>query len=640
MVTKVFTSLKEAQKVPQEVREFSLDCYREKNIRVLPEFPNLEALTVIYYDTKQIDQILPKLKGLKRLTLSWGEKYFPESIFSLKELEHLEVSHSPLKITPPQINSLQSLKYLNLSYLQLKKLPIQLFDLTQLNHLILENNKLESIPDAIANLKKLKFISLYNNLLKELPTEFALLPLEGISLGFNPVIDLSGLTDKNLKELFKQFIKREIPLQRRALYFQLLLRNFKKAEKVAGNASILTGLNGFIPEIRLNAAKYFYESFENPFEKSAEELQQFAFCIVGQVRNYHQAEIQEVLKKRGITLHTDIRKSTTHIILGELPRKKLYKALKSGKKLVASGHLTDFIHRLKGYYLMKEDPETELIAGKVLRLLESKEEANQKLALELALGGGLHPTFMYEIILLYIWNKNSEIKKIAEQILEKHLPADTFLEIKTHQKIFDVYPNEETLAEYLNNICGKKLDPNELGIRMYRKNQRGRLFCLRYPKSFVEVCKDEIQHNVLSINDLNLKKIHNSIAELSQLKFLYANHNYLSELPPSLNKLNSLYYLYLHNNAFREFPQVLLSMKNLKKLSLNSNRIEKIPKAIDQMLNLEQLHLKSNKITTIPSRITNLKKLKVLTLSKNPIAQDITMIEELRHALPNCHIRV
>ena len=640
MITKVFTSLKEAQKTPHEVREFSLDCYREKNIRALPEFTNLEVLTVIYYDVKQIDQIIPQLKGLKKLTLSWGEKHFPESIFSLRELEYLEISHSPLKVIPPQINTLQSLKHLNLSYLQLKRLPVQLFDLTQLNHLILENNKLESIPDAITQLKELKVISLYNNLLKELPTPLALLPLENISLGFNPVIDLSGLTDKSLKELFRQFNKRNTPPQKRALYFQLLLKNFKKAEKVAGNTTLLPGLNGFLPEIRLNTAKYFYENFENPFAKPSVDLQQLAFCIVGQVRNYHQTEIQEVLNKQGITLHTDIRKSTTHIILGELPRKKLYKALESGKKLVASGHLTDFIHQLKGYYLMNEDPETDMIAGKVLRLLANKEEANQKLALELALGGGLHPAFMYEIILLYIWNKNSDFKKIAELILERHLPADTFLEIKTHQKIFDVYPNEDTLAEYLHNICGKKLDPNELGIRMYRKHQRGRLFCLRFPKSFVEVCKDEIQHNVLSINNLNLKIIHDSIAELSQLKFLYANHNYLSELPPSLSKLKSLYYLYLHNNVFREFPQVLLSMKHLKKLSLNSNKIEKIPKAIDQMVNLEQLHLKSNKITSIPSRITNLKKLKVLTLSKNPIVQNNAMVEELRQTLPNCHIRV
>ncbi|MDX2304429.1 MAG: BRCT domain-containing protein [Microscillaceae bacterium] len=640
MAAKFYEGLKSALKSPLEVRELSLDGYREKNLAALADLPNLESLKLLYYKTKDLESTLPHLPQLKRLVFGWGEKNCPEVLFTLQGLVYLEFMHSPIKAIPASIGNLQNLEVLDLNFLQLQRFPEGILRLKKLKKLILDNNKLESLPDDIDQLEQLTDIFLMNNRIKELPLGFALLPLNCLDLGGNSILEQTPISSKTLQDLFRRFRKQNLSSDQRRLYLQLLLGNFKKAEKIAGKKAVLWGLNGFFPEIRRNAARYFYRYFENPFENNPTNISEIKLCILGKIKEYKRQEIKDILSKEGITLQNEPKPSTTHLVLGEYPYKKLHYALDSGKPLIAAGHLCDYLHTLQGYYLMKEDAETDKVAGKILSLLNSGEESNQKLALELAFGGGIHKRFQYEIILLYIWSKNDTLHRLAGEVLEKHLPADVFMDFKSNLRIFDNYLSEETLAGYLKNICGTRLDPNELGIRVYKNYQKGRLFCMQYPRSFLEICKLEIKYNVLYLNALKLKKIHPCIVELPEIKFLYANHNRLSELPGNLGQLESLSYLYLHNNAFKIFPEALLQLKNLKKLSLHVNQIREIPKEIDQLNQLEHLYLRSNLIERLPESFACLTNLQLLILEKNPIAKDTKQIRRLQEMLPNCQIKV
>lgn len=111
----------------------------------------------------------------------------PDSLFSLVNLNFLEIIHSDCSILTSGVGKLTDLTNLVLHNNKLKTLPPEVGQLQKLKLLDVSYNDLESLPDTLfQNLKQLQSVNLSHNRLKELPSKF---PNDGhlghVQLSFN-----------------------------------------------------------------------------------------------------------------------------------------------------------------------------------------------------------------------------------------------------------------------------------------------------------------------------------------------------------------------------------------------------------------------------------------------------------------------
>lgn len=290
------------------------------------------------------------------------------------------------------------------------------------------------------------------------------------------------------------------------------------------------------------------------------------------------------------------------------------------------------------FYLTQDDEETKKMAINLANLLNNGEEANQKLGLEIALGGGIHEIFFYDLLLIYAWNNNAEIQTLAAQVFEKFLPAETYKNLSYRIRAFNYNPTEDFIEYYLNTFVWLGIDGGKLGLKFYHKTGLGKRFCLNYSEGFVEICKEHTHNKALNLQNIKLKSINPNIETFEDLKYLYLQKNALGSIPIEITALQKLQILNLQKNNLKTFPKYVLKLPNLHLLNLSQNKIKKIPAAIPQLESLAHLDLSKNKIVDFPEQIGQLKKLTYLNLFDNPIAKNEEKIQLLKSLLPQCHI--
>ncbi|WP_299452251.1 leucine-rich repeat domain-containing protein [uncultured Microscilla sp.] len=639
MTKQQFYNLEQALKNPLQVTELILRYQKDLPLEEIAQLKNLEVLHLHHHPFKNLPENLQSLSKLHTLSLMHTRSAkVPEFIFDITSLQSLNLSYNPISRLPHNAQNLVHLRELLLHNCKLKAFPANIHKLEQLETLNLENNQIEQVPVSIGQLSKLQSLILTNNNIQGLPSEFALLNVSKLHLGSNPFYNNLGQKQKTIGALLKQFQHRNYTEKQRKLYFQIFMGVTDEAEKLASYEELLEGLNSPNQVIRLNTLSYLLEKAPNPFINP--NPQQMHIHLAGKFNGFDTKELEEQLQNTNIVIDERLKKSTTHLVVGENPKKKLNKALEMGIPIVAQGRLKDFLHTIEDHYLAKNDAATLQMAKNLADLLQSHEENNQELGLEMAMGGGIHPSFFYDLLLLYLWNRNLKIKNQTEKVLEKHLSSNLFIHLKTNAKNYYNDPSEDAISTYLENICAHPdIDANELGIRFFQITNRGKRFCLRYPKSFVEVCQQEVKGSVLRLTGLKLDLLSDSIGKYTHLKILYLHNNSLSTLPGEFTQLQKLYVLSLKKNKFQEFPLQLLALPELDNLDLSSNKIEKLPDNIGKLTKLKRLNLRNNKLSQLPESIAVLKQLKTLNLEGNPIKKDEKAKSQAQALLPGCEIR-
>ncbi|RVW24432.1 putative LRR receptor-like serine/threonine-protein kinase [Vitis vinifera] len=157
-------------------------------------------------------------------------------------------------------------------------------------------------------------------------------------------------------------------------------------------------------------------------------------------------------------------------------------------------------------------------------------------------------------------------------------------------------------------------------------------------------------NNLSSTTKLNLQ-VFNSLANCTQLEFLYLNDNQLAgELPTSVANLSThllefcfgsnfltgsiprgferfqnLWALDIHQNLFTESPQVL-ECQNLKRLGLRQNKLNgSIPKEIFRLHDIIEIYLAHNELSgSQPALVESLEHLEVLDVSNNQLSGNIS----------------
>lgn len=134
-------------------------------LKPLPNLPDLETLYVVgtsIYSARSDLSNFSVYKKLKRLSLvsivigTLRMTSFPDSITTLKDLEHLDLYSNYLSRIPPEIKNLTKLKYLNLSENSLnpKDFPKPVCELHNLEEL--KTFLINNIPPDIIKMKKLR----------------------------------------------------------------------------------------------------------------------------------------------------------------------------------------------------------------------------------------------------------------------------------------------------------------------------------------------------------------------------------------------------------------------------------------------------------------------------------------------------
>jgi Leucine-rich repeat (LRR) protein len=619
---------------PSDVKRLQIYYNVHQDYSLISKFEQLEYLQLYYFPYYAFPDSLAELSSLKTLKLYDKLDEFPLVITRLSALTQLYLIGSGLKELPSQLTDLQHLTLLHITGSNLNSIPAVVFDLPNLKDLSFENSPIESLDANVIKAKSLQNLDLSGTKIKTLPDEFAWLNLSRLSLSNTPFFKTIGIKQRNLVALLKQFKSQDLSLDERKLYFLAFLGSFSKIEKIASEADMLGFLNNSNREVRFQTLQFLHQKYPSPFLNEPPECPR-KICFVGKKNISEIADLSEKLKNYNYLITNKLDKSVDWAILGELPKKGLETLLKNQIKWTTISHFKDYYQTIEDYYLTKQDPETTEIARNLLSLLHSNEETNQLLALEMVLGGGINDLFLNEILLFYLWNPNTKTRNLAEQILQKFLPSQSFMSLKNNVRKWYNDPSDEMIMTYLQNIQTAGFAIETLSLHFYRKTGKIKAFCLSMPKSFVGVCQDIKAYNVLGLANLKLKNLLTEIENFPEIKFLYLQKNALQSLPVEIKTLSRLVVLNLAQNHFTGLPEVIFQLEKLEELDLSSNKIVQVPAAIGKLTRLKYLNLSDNKIKSFPDEISLLQGLKSLDLRNNPLAHQRTKISAL---LPNCNI--
>jgi len=123
----------------------------------------------------------------------------------------------------------------------------------------------------------------------------------------------------------------------------------------------------------------------------------------------------------------------------------------------------------------------------------------------------------------------------------------------------------------------------------------------------------------LSIHDNKIKKIPKSIHKLKNLRVLSITGGLLTEFPDFIGDLENLDILQLDENQIKKIPEPIGNLINLHFLDLNHNRVSKLPDSIGN-LPLLRFGIKSNLLTQVPVFITQFSSIWELDFTGNPIS--------------------
>lgn len=632
-----YTDMKQALKSPDKVKSLFLNYDKSQGYEGIEQLRSLEQISLRGFSKKQLPSGIGTLKELKNLSISRsGAASLPDWLYELTQLEALSFSSAKLKQIPSKLSQLKQLKYLNLSHNQIRLINNKVLPAWQkLEVLNLAYNQLEYLPNNIKRLQNLRHLDIRSNQIQTLPaTFFEISQIQKLELEDTPLYSRLGSKQRDIKGFF--LAKNKAQLDAKYSYWAWhLLTDTSDLIKEIPPEELLRFFNFPMALIRQQALHYFYEFTPSPF-RELEGRQTLKLSSTGKIKGFGGKVLRETLQARGIQYNTRLVASTTHLIVGENPHeKKIASAQKANIRLVAANHVIDFLTQRQGY-LNEHTPEAQEMTAHVSKLLQSSEVANQQLALQIIQGGGIPEYLFYDLLAIFALSAGKpEIKRQLEEIFQSYLPIKLFQHIQLHGIFREAHINFE---DYMEAICQKGIDPNQLSINIYRRSGRGAAFCLRHPKSFRVIAKEYLRRSAMFLNDFNLKKLPETIGEFTEVKILYLQDNDLKTLPDSLQRLERLHTLNLAHNDLKKLPSFLGNFSQLLHLNLENNLLAELPKEFAQLKRLRHLVLNSNNFRELPETLFQLSSLETLKLGNNPIIKDEKSIKSLKAALPSCLI--
>jgi len=119
---------------------------------------------------------------------------------------------------------------------------------------------------------------------------------------------------------------------------------------------------------------------------------------------------------------------------------------------------------------------------------------------------------------------------------------------------------------------------------------------------------------LLELTNNEIAALPKSFIRLKQLSALHLRGCRLSSLPDGFEDLEQLWTLDLGNNELGHFPEVLRKLKNLTTLYIFGNGLKAVPEWINELESLRGLSIEANELTELPQSLGQLKNLHSLRL--------------------------
>ncbi len=143
---------------------FSIDGISQK-LYSDSAFKNIKAHVKLFEAVADTNKVIKLILKKKRLTS------IPKEIFTLQDLEYLDLSKNKLDSIPNDIVKLKKLKVLILSRNQIKKISKEIYKLTELKILNISSNDITKLPKGIRTLSKLEELNIWNTSVDNLPND-------------------------------------------------------------------------------------------------------------------------------------------------------------------------------------------------------------------------------------------------------------------------------------------------------------------------------------------------------------------------------------------------------------------------------------------------------------------------------------
>lgn len=118
-----------------------------------------------------------------------------------------------------------------------------------------------------------------------------------------------------------------------------------------------------------------------------------------------------------------------------------------------------------------------------------------------------------------------------------------------------------------------------------------RLKCLELTNNYLTALPthmSSLKHlELLNISHNLFTELPLSLCNLSRLDVLFANENQIEYLPEELGNINSLRILYLDGNLLQTVPSSLCNLNKLEVLDLRYNRLKTLPKELKKLYDCE-----------------------------------------------------
>ncbi|GGN32248.1 hypothetical protein FHR83_005764 [Actinoplanes campanulatus] len=468
-----------------------------------------------------------------------------------------------------------------------------------------------------------------------------------------------------IRALRTDFARRDLPMPERLLHVALLFGTGDGTAEQSGVRDLVAAMDSGVPAVRQAAKRLLADRLTAP----EGGLRPGDGVLPAGRINSDQAVLADRLAELGATLQRRPGPATRLAVVGEQHKGRALAYLDAGVPLILESQLRDLLDRVAPQPLSGAAGEGEELAARLRALLTSPDEANIKLAVDLARQGGLPPGLLEELIV--VWKDTRlgrPVRGGAQKLLAEHAPAalrDALAGAFARTNVFrdsaaswDVMSAVHDLAELcpgtidevrLLTLLIARRDPDRFGRMLDVIG--GWMTFTHLPPYVLELT--DLGH--LRIEQAGLVELPGDIGRLSGLHTLDLGRNRLTSLPAGFAELRNLRNLDLSNNHLEQVPTVLFAMGGLVRLSLglsnwkppwpvhlttlpdlfdgltglahldiSHQHVAALPDSVRAMPNLVGLNLRGTRLRRLPEWLTGLPKLRQLLLEGASLDDDAT----------------
>lgn len=451
---------------------FVRNCPSLKTIASFEFFNRVKYCTICNSRLKELPLGIEYLTYLKRLNLSknnFNKKIKWTDLLKFQELESLDLSGSLQKYRgdlPVEIFMLPNLKFLYLSNNSIKHLSLDVKYNHQLIELDLSNNPLHVFPECLTKFKHLKKLTLPAVIINQTPKELFEIPLL-------EELKISGKNPEKYPKvvLFDSFFRSYLKKRYDTKYIDFMLeiinepKQIKTFDKYDLIELLKSGINSIVNKaLELLEDIMLRESMEDPIMKGS------TVVIKGKTEELR-GRVKLRLEKNGISLHNNISKSTTHLIVGpgaELSDKEL--RMLDNLTLLTEKLFFKQLNIIDKPFLEDSDVSSQQI-NQIRKLLESNDNYLILLGLEIMNSAGSPDELLTDLFILYKTVKDQRIKRETLKFISRISSLEFLNEIKS-RKLILVEKNKIIYSDNILYFCEKyHLDEEKIMNKINEKIQ-------------------------------------------------------------------------------------------------------------------------------------------------------------------------